>query len=467
VLLLVLLILFAPNRLNSLVRRGGDGRSAGGVQQGDGESGGEATGRAKGPGRSQAGSAPADGRSGQDNQRAGTDDNSKQQSDPNQPGAPDSTPADEGLLKREAENEQPKPPKPEIVIRPLPERPAESFLGSGQKKGEGRKGGDANDRQSTSGSFAPGFSDRLAVTPVGSDDIGQVLRQLGTGYDQFTDIGIDALGDERAIKAFSVIFINCGGLPTADNVNPTLRNFVDRGGTIYASCYQFPAVAYAFPESMPKSQRIFNPQRVRASVVDKGLINLLGKTVELDFNTTWMPADFYGKTVTTYLKGKIRERKEPIPLLVRFPFGEGSVIFTAFHNSAQNSETEQILLKYLVFSAVTAALDSKVANTLGTRGLVRDQSNLLNTTASTRTFNGKYDCKKKGPLEFVLAFEDLGARLKLKVRGPNGDEFQKQGTSTLSIAVDEAVQGEWLYEVTALEVPFANFPFTVTVATKK
>lgn len=75
--------------------------------------------------------------------------------------------------------------------------------------------------------------------------------------------------------------------------------------------------------------------------------------------------------------------------------------------------------------------------------------------------------RTKTPIEFVLAFKAQGAQSKLRVKGPNGDQFQKEDASTLSIAVDDAAQGQWLYEVTAQKVPFANFPFTVTVATKK
>ena len=39
---------------------------------------------------------------------------------------------------------------------------------------------------------------------------------------------------------------------------------------------------------------------------------------------------------------------------MKFKEGQGTVIFTSFHNEAQNSRQEEGLLKYLVFSAVTA-----------------------------------------------------------------------------------------------------------------
>ncbi len=51
-------------------------------------------------------------------------------------------------------------------------------------------------------------------------------------------------------------------------------------------------------------------------------------------------------------------------LLVKFRSGEGNVVFTSFHNAAQNNELERKLLKYLVFTAITAKQESKVNDLL-------------------------------------------------------------------------------------------------------
>jgi hypothetical protein len=68
-------------------------------------------------------------------------------------------------------------------------------------------------------------------------------------------------------------------------------------------------------------------------------------------------------------------------------------------------------------------------------------------------------------LQFVLGFQDQGARLKLIVVGPDGKSVEKEGTTTLSVDVPAAT-GDWKYTVTALKVPSENFPFTVTVGQK-
>jgi hypothetical protein len=62
-----------------------------------------------------------------------------------------------------------------------------------------------------------------------------------------------------------------------------------------------------------------------------------------------------------------------------------------------------------------------------------------------------------------LSFADQGAHLKLTVRGPDGANFEDEGTSTFSIDVSDAAPGNWTYTVTALKLPHQEFPFTLTV----
>ena len=46
--------------------------------------------------------------------------------------------------------------------------------------------------------------------------------------------------------------------------------------------------------------------------------------------------------MTVYLKGRFRTTAGvtiDAPLLVKFPFGKGTVLFTSFHNEKQNNAT--------------------------------------------------------------------------------------------------------------------------------
>jgi hypothetical protein len=154
------------------------------------------------------------------------------------------------------------------------------------------------------------------------------------------------------------------------------------------------------------------------------------------------------------------------PLLVKFPFGEGAVIFTSFHNEKQNSETETELLKYLVFIAMTARVEMQVRKTMIEGGFSPAKESLLNVVPGKRQFTRTYTCEQPTDLQFVLAFEARGAELKLEVVGPQGKKLQKQGSSTFTIEVTNAAAGEWKYTVTALKVPYKNFPFNLSVGAK-
>ena len=70
-------------------------------------------------------------------------------------------------------------------------------------------------------------------------------------------------------------------------------------------------------------------------------------------------------------------------------------------------------------------------------------------------------------MRFALGFRNEGAKLRLHLRSPNGKQFTWEGESTAILDVPNAAPGEWTYTVTALHLPYENFPFTVTVGEKK
>jgi hypothetical protein len=336
---------------------------------------------------------------------------------------------------------------------------------------------------------------RLAVTPEQAeyDDMGRLLTTLGDGY-QFTRFPFDDLLNAERVGEFDVIFITCSGYPatwlleaTGDvrrdmqlfrnndavflKAKDVLREYVKNGGTLYASDLHHGLVSICFPEFfdgvglMPGA-----PQKLKAQVVDERLRELIGPEIELEFDQEqWFPADFLGEDVTVYLKGNYETtlgQRQEAALLVKFPFGSGTVIFTSFHNEVQNSQAEIKLLKYLVFSAVTANVDSEVTRTMQAGGFSPRKKSLLDVSAEEDAVSAVYQNASVADLQFVLGFQDQGARLKLSVIGPNGEAFEKEGSSTLTIDVSDAAPGAWTYTITALEVPSENFPFTITVGEK-
>lgn len=336
---------------------------------------------------------------------------------------------------------------------------------------------------------------RLAVTPPEYDDMGKLLDLLGSGY-QYTQIELDDLLDAEKLAPYDVVFLTCGGAPRhwlgkrlresqrggagvyrpkpeiVDQIHESFRKFVGHGGTLYASDLQFDLVELAFPEFVDEAAKGRGEvQTVEAEVVDPGLRRLLGPAIDLDFDMpSWRPAAFRGPEVTTYLRATyaVRDRAEQTgPLLLTFPHGEGTVIFTSFHNEAQNTEMERELLRYLVFTTVTAREEGKIRRTMVRGGFSPTARNLLSASSGGKPVDETYECSKRGPLRFVLGFEDQGAELRLSVVGPGGDKMQKTGKKTFTISIDDAAVGTWHYEVSPIKIPYENFPFTLTIGEKQ
>ncbi|HEV3022912.1 MAG TPA: hypothetical protein VGX76_10605 [Pirellulales bacterium] len=337
---------------------------------------------------------------------------------------------------------------------------------------------------------------RLGVTPQSQsfDDMARLLDKLGEGY-KYKMFPLDDLRDADKISKYDVIFLTCSGVPETwlkdrigvskragmieytpnaevmGQVAKNLNEFVAKGGTLYASDLHYDLVAQAFGEFAERfPSRGKKQDGVNAEVVDPGLRELIGGELSLSFDQEdWFPAAFKGEKVVVYLRGTYQPRDgEPrsSPFLVKFPYKDGTVIFTSFHNEKQNSESELKLLRYLVFSAVTADVETKVRKSMVQGGFSPAKNNLFSASPGAAEASSVFHATKAGNLQFVLGFENLGARLKLTVVGPDGAPHEKEGTSTFTIDVPNAVAGDWKYTVTALHLPNENFPFTVTVGEK-
>ena len=209
-------------------------------------------------------------------------------------------------------------------------------------------------------------------------------------------------------------------------------------------------------------------QTLTAEVMDPGLRDLLGPTVDLKFDLpSWLPAGFKGERVTVYLQGRYRVTGEDsavmAPLLIKVPFEQGTIIFTSFHNEKNNGELEIKLLQFLVFAAVTAKETAEAQKMMISGGFSPQKQNLLSASADAQSVTQIYTNSKRGPLRFALSFANQGALLKLAVRGPDGRTYEQQGEFTFTVDVPDAAAGDWSYTVTAQKVPYPNFPFTLTV----
>jgi hypothetical protein len=318
---------------------------------------------------------------------------------------------------------------------------------------------------------------RLAVSLTSKpkedwDKMSGLLDNLGQGY-QYTQIPVRDLYNPKTFDGFDVLFFTCSREGNDQAVADNLRMFVSRGGTLYASDWRYLAVERAFPDMVNKSLVGEGAdQELEADVVDAGLQDALGtKHVPLRFDLPeWKTAAFGGGRVKVLMKARylvlppkgVEARQwAEAPLLVKFGFDKGTVIFTSFHNEAQNSEVEKKLLKYLVFSAVTAQIENEANLTLLKGGFSPQKSNLFSASGQSAVSNVYKS--KAAKVRFILGFQDQGARLKLTVIRPDGVQREIEGTSTVVLEDACPMVGDWHYTVTALSVPFPDFPFTLTV----
>ncbi len=319
---------------------------------------------------------------------------------------------------------------------------------------------------------------RLAVTPHKYDDMGRLLGELGDGY-RYDNLRVEDFDKIDELRKYDVVFATCGETPdewksasgsSFEAFRRSLRTYVEEGGTLYASDWRMQLLMLAFPELIDQEKlKPGDAQEMTAQVVDDGLREVIGPDIHLKFDLpNWYPAAFRGREVKTYLRGTYAAQGARVesPLLVRIPVGRGAVVFTSFHNEKQNSRTELELLKYLVFATVTARVQTEVSETMLKGGFSSAKQNLLSASADTPTASSTYQNTAEGTLKFVLAFENQGAKLRIEVVGPDGQKHVREGVETIQLDIPSAPAGDFRYTVTALQVPFENFPFTVTVGRK-
>lgn len=312
---------------------------------------------------------------------------------------------------------------------------------------------------------------KLAVTPVVHDDVGAVLTRMGDGY-RFTRLRKEALLSLDVLKKFDVVFLTCADLYVKDfqAVGP-LRKFVAGGGTLYASDLQGDMLLATFPEfrgARPIAPGL--PQTLEATVTDPGLrAHLARAKIPLTFDApSWRPAPFDPNKVSVGLEGSYRNnlgQTHSAPLLVKFPVENGSVIFTSFHHTPNDSAIVRKLLEYLVFTCVNARAETRVLELMhhchfAPREIRPALLTVGKKVDGTHKHNG-------GGLQFALGFEPLGARLKLTLRSPAGQIIEHTDQNTYLIEISKANAGAWTYQIEAIDLPYANFPVLAAIGATK
>jgi hypothetical protein len=311
---------------------------------------------------------------------------------------------------------------------------------------------------------------KLAVTPFVHDDLGSLLAKMGKGYG-FTRLRNEDLLSLAELKKHDVVFLTCADLYARDfqAVLP-LRHFVQQGGTLYASDLHADLVLAAFPEFRAKTAILPGvPQDIEASVVDPGLRTYLGRRkIPLNFEAPdWRPAAFDPSKVTVCLQGTYRNNQGQalsVPLLVKFRVQKGTVFFTSFHHSKNDTQIVQKLLEFLVFASVNARSEARVKELMQHSQFALDEMHplLFNADNLGKKIEATYQ-HPGGGLQIALGFENLGAKFKLTLRSPSGQIIEHEDQGVYLIELPKADSGLWHYAVAPIELPYANFPIVVAV----
>ncbi len=187
---------------------------------------------------------------------------------------------------------------------------------------------------------------KIYVTSAGYDDIGKVLKSMGAVFEPF-----------RGDYDCDLLFVNCG---TKDHLDPgQLRSFVQSGGCLYASDLTSGLIAGAFPGAF-RFRGSGRVGKVAANVVDDELRQVVGDTTAIHFDmSAWsVLEECQGETL---VEAAQRTPYAGRPLMVEVEHGEGAVFYTSFHNRAQVSKQEKVLLQLLVLKQISTSSKITVA----------------------------------------------------------------------------------------------------------
>ncbi|MEZ4318692.1 MAG: carboxypeptidase-like regulatory domain-containing protein [Myxococcota bacterium] len=216
----------------------------------------------------------------------------------------------------------------------------------------------------------------IAVLTGAYDHIQEILGHVGLAYDEINGVqaasSLSLLRDPNRMAQYDVLFFNCGmsdaWLDHDTEVAQNLRTFVENGGSIYASDWSYYLVEASFRDQNSFAGNDFEPGSayvgatgtVQANVLDPSMQQLLGSNqavinydldswaamVSADNATTliegpyeYYTGDFWGGTETRFA-----------PLASRFQYGQGTVIYTSFHNEQQTTFDMDLLLQDIVLS---------------------------------------------------------------------------------------------------------------------
>jgi len=198
---------------------------------------------------------------------------------------------------------------------------------------------------------------KIGVTAAHHDNVGQILRHFGAGVD-FHPLSRSNAASLESLKEFYAIFINCG---SHGHVDPrALSSFVHQGGIVYASDHAGRVLQAAFPEivdfATSPAQVVSEANIVHSTLASHMRVNYLRVNFDLG---GWYAITSLDDSATVYIEGDTRgdNHSGVTPLAMSFNYGEGTVFYTSFHNSAQATSHMINFIEYLIFRIKNVEVD--------------------------------------------------------------------------------------------------------------
>jgi len=218
----------------------------------------------------------------------------------------------------------------------------------------------------------PGQAIKVGVTSSSYDDVGRIIRNIGSGI-QYDNINRSIGTNFDRLSEYQAIFINCGSSDVIDS--SVLRRFVEEGGVVYASDLAEGLIIRAFP-GMFRASTTAGAQTVRnASIVHTSLATHMGRSqMNITFNLGgWAVVSDLTPDATVYIRGDVSGYGERA-LAFSFDYGRGRVFFTSFHNQAQANAEMVSFIEYLVFRMAHMEAERALARIADSAGYVFDGS---------------------------------------------------------------------------------------------
>ncbi len=230
---------------------------------------------------------------------------------------------------------------------------------------------------------------KIAVVTGDYDRVQDVLQGIGIEQNDvdtfdssyFDDSWVDTLlADRVRLFEYDIVFLNCGlgdlGFTARffganqPIIGQNLRDFVQQGGSVYASDWAYHVVEKTWPDfvefraddATAQAAKVgFAPQDINATIVDASMSLALGQTtMELHYPlSAWVVMEDVAPSTVVYIRGDaqldgnndgvVDETLSNVPHTIAFRPGSGRVLFTSFHQEPGINPDMQRVLQLLIF----------------------------------------------------------------------------------------------------------------------